>query len=82
VFLGYSTDHKGYWCLDLHTNRIIISRYVIFDETVFPFADMSTSPRTTPHLIFWTPLMIPLYQVVRELCLQVLDLSAVWTLPR
>ena len=45
MFLGYSTDHKGYRCLDLYTNRIIISRHVIFDETVFPFADMSTSPQ-------------------------------------
>ena len=44
VFLGYSSEHKGYRCLDLHSNRIIVSRHVIFDETVFPFADMSSSP--------------------------------------
>ena len=30
--------HKGYKCLDRSTGRIYISRDVVFDETVFPFA--------------------------------------------
>jgi hypothetical protein len=38
AFLGYSHDHKGYRCLNLATNRVIISRHVVFDETTFPFA--------------------------------------------
>jgi hypothetical protein len=41
VFLRYSTNHKGYRCLDLSTNNIIISRHVIFDEVVFPFTASS-----------------------------------------
>jgi hypothetical protein len=41
LFLGYSSDHKGYRCLDLASHRIIISRHVVFDEDVFPLAGPS-----------------------------------------
>ena len=44
VFLGYSTHHKGYSCLDRSTNRVIISRHVSFDEGTFPFAEPSHPP--------------------------------------
>jgi hypothetical protein len=47
LFLGHATNHRGYRCLDLNTNKIILSRHVTFDKTVFPFATM-TSPTTTP----------------------------------
>src|SRR5688572_15353571 len=29
IFLGYSAHHKGYRCLDLSSNRVIISRHVV-----------------------------------------------------
>lgn len=35
VFLGYSNTQKGYKVQDLYTNRIFVSRDIIFHETVF-----------------------------------------------
>jgi hypothetical protein len=49
VFLGYSDHHKGYHYLDLSTNRLMISRHVVFDEAVFPIA---ASPHPTDRLYF------------------------------
>ena len=40
VFLGYSHMHKGVKCLDISSGRVYISRDVVFDETVFPFAQL------------------------------------------
>jgi hypothetical protein len=40
VFLGYSPMHKGLKCLDVKSGRVYISRDVVFDETVFPFASL------------------------------------------
>jgi hypothetical protein len=36
LFFCYSPDHKGYYCLDLLSHRILIPRHVVFDEDVFP----------------------------------------------
>jgi histone deacetylase 1/2 len=40
VFLGYSPLHKGVKCLDVTTGHVYISRDVVFDENVFPFASL------------------------------------------
>ncbi|KAL3835707.1 hypothetical protein ACJIZ3_010443 [Penstemon smallii] len=39
IFIGYSTSHHGYMCLHVPTSRIYISRDVIFDENLFPYAE-------------------------------------------
>jgi hypothetical protein len=44
VFFGHSSEHKGYMCLDLSTNHLLVSRHVIFDESSFPFASSGTPP--------------------------------------
>ena len=44
AFLGYSSHHKGYLCLDIHYGRVYISCHVIFNEDSFPFKNFSSSP--------------------------------------
>jgi len=52
VFLGYSAHHKGYRCLDLSSNRLIISRHIIFDESSFPYAEHGCSPSAVDFEFF------------------------------
>ena len=47
VFLGYSSLHKGYKCLDRSFGRVYVSRDVVFDEHVFPFYQHSTNPASS-----------------------------------
>jgi hypothetical protein len=47
VFLGYPKEQKGYHCLDLATNQIIISHHVLFYESSFPFTMISDPPSSS-----------------------------------
>ena len=48
AFLGFSDEHKGYRCLDLHTGHVHVSRHVTFAEHIFPFSQRTTTPSNTP----------------------------------
>jgi hypothetical protein len=51
IFIGYSTSHHGYKCLDRTTNRVYIARHVLFNEQVFPYQNLQSSTSgaaTTP----------------------------------
>lgn len=43
LFLGYSTQHKGYIGLEPITHRLYITRHVIFDESTFPILSITCS---------------------------------------
>lgn len=43
LFLGYATQHKGYWCLKPMSKHVYVSTHVKFDETTFPFLNLSSS---------------------------------------
>ena len=47
IFLGYSSIHLGYKCLSLSSNKLFISRDVIFEESIFPYPHSSTSSENT-----------------------------------
>lgn len=50
IFLRYPSNHRGYRCLDLASNKIIISRNVTCDETIFPYG--SITPNHAPSYTF------------------------------
>ncbi|KAJ4754029.1 Retroelement pol polyprotein-like [Rhynchospora pubera] len=44
VFVGYPYGKKGWKVYDLNTRKILVSRDVVFDEMVFPFAELMAAP--------------------------------------
>jgi Reverse transcriptase (RNA-dependent DNA polymerase) len=66
VFLGNSLVHKGYRCLDLTTNKVYLSRHVIFHETSFPFTNSSSSssPLLVTSSTVFSPLVVLNYPLV------------------
>ena len=41
IFMGYSSSYKGFYCLDLTTSRLYITRQTQFDDNYFPSLDTS-----------------------------------------
>nr|GEZ18346.1 ribonuclease H-like domain-containing protein [Tanacetum cinerariifolium] len=58
IFLKYPVYHQGYRCLDLSTNKIILFRYVTFDELQFPYG--SVTHAHPPSYIFLEPNISPI----------------------
>jgi hypothetical protein len=58
IFLGYFADHKGYQCLNLTTNNIVVSRHNVFDEADFPF---SVLPRLINDLDIFYRMTLPVW---------------------
>ncbi|KAJ6969913.1 hypothetical protein NC653_034466 [Populus alba x Populus x berolinensis] len=61
VFLGYSSSHLGYRCLDLEFGRVYVSRHVCFHECVFPFkkCEQVTTPPVSPTPPTYLPSLQP-----------------------
>ncbi|KAJ9551570.1 hypothetical protein OSB04_015615 [Centaurea solstitialis] len=70
VFLGFPPNHRGYACLDISSKKIIISRHVTFDETIFPFSDLGSYSHASYEFLTsssMSPLMLEHYMnVVRN----------------
>ncbi|KAL8158551.1 hypothetical protein V2J09_000088 [Rumex salicifolius] len=48
IFIGYSSKHKGYICLDVPTRCVYIARLVIFNESTFPYPHHAAPSPPTP----------------------------------
>ena len=60
IFLGYSLTQNAYQCLDPRTQRVYISRHVLFDEDQIPltaFVSPLISPTTS--IISTVPNSVP-----------------------
>jgi len=50
IFMGYRYGTKGYLTFDLHSREIVLSRNVIFHESIFPYSTFSgVVDSATPH---------------------------------
>lgn len=59
TFIGYSSHHKGYKVL-LDSGKVIVSRDVLFDETIFPqlTSTFPNSHTTKNHALYLPPIPI------------------------
>ena len=73
AFLGYPSGVKGYKLLDLTTHKVLISRDVVFHETIFPFQNQTPLPNFSTFLscslepISTTPHFIPPYPFIADM---------------
>lgn len=63
VFLGYNDKYKGHKCIYPPTEKVYISKHVLFEETRFPFLDVYIqyqSTNATPLYSAWQQSFLPL----------------------
>jgi hypothetical protein len=58
IFIGYSTSYKGYKCYHPPSRKILVSRHVVLDETVFPYKP-STTIQPSSHTLHTFDTWIP-----------------------
>jgi hypothetical protein len=79
AFLGYSSDHKGYQCLDLTMNHLLISRPVVLNESSFPFASFGPPPNDLDSLFSSSPMV---HAIAPPYPSSVVGTSEIVTMPR
>ena len=77
-FLGYTNKHKGFKCLNAFKGRIYISRDVIFDESIFPFASLHLTAGARYH---FEVLLIPSTQPGDTVITNVTNVPTLYVLP-
>ncbi|KAI0500672.1 hypothetical protein KFK09_018888 [Dendrobium nobile] len=57
IFIGYTIHNKGFKCYDPATTKIIVSRHVLFDESLFPSITLPETPiaQPSPELPYFPP---------------------------
>lgn len=62
VFIGYESRTKGYRFLDPATNKLVVSRYVIFDESM-PWDWSNWNSKTAAQILCQTALWFTMTQL-------------------
>lgn len=62
-FVGYAVGYKGMICFHRQSRKLIISRHVIYDETMFPyknvdFTRVQVSDNTQVSSSFGSPVIV------------------------
>ncbi|KAB2600513.1 hypothetical protein D8674_043037 [Pyrus ussuriensis x Pyrus communis] len=62
IFLGYASGYKGAICYNLQTQKLVLSKHVIHDESVFPAKckpSVMSSSQSVPLSVNSTPILVP-----------------------